>query len=164
MLRNNLPAPSFDLPDEMETVRSLDSLRDSRSLLILFSRFADCPTSQRDLLAYANVYDRLRSLNADMVAVTVESPPAHRELCSRLGLPFSLLSDEDFAVSERYGIYRSDEIDEGPQPHGEPAVFVLDVDGRIAYSQVQSGPKGLANPAEIALVFAYMDEQGGRYW
>jgi peroxiredoxin len=83
---------------------------------------------------------------------------------ARLTLPFPLLSDTEFRASERWGVYRSDETDEGPQPHGEPAAFIVASDGTIAYSQVMTGPKGLADPAEMALVLLYMAHNGGRYW
>lgn len=164
MLRNGTPAPEFDLPDETGVRRSLVTLRNTRPFLLLFSRFAACPTSRRDLLAYADVYGRLRTLDVDMTVITADTPDNHRLLRDQLGLPFALLSDADFAVSDRYGVYRSDEVEEGPQPHGEPAVFIFDVDGNIAYGQILSGPKGLANPAELALMMLYMCHHGGRYW
>jgi len=164
MLRNRTPAPPFDLQDETGAFRSLTTLRDSRLFLLRFLGFAGCSTSRRDLLAYANVYDRFRALGVDMAAVTADTPDSHRRLRAALGLPFAVLSDPDFAVSDRYGVYRSDEVEEGPQPHGEPAVFILDVQGAIAYSQILSGPKGLANPAEMALVLQYMCHHDGRYW
>jgi len=163
-LRNGSPAPAFNLQDETGAARSLTALRDSRLFLLLFLGFAACSTSRRDLLAYANVYDRLRALDADMAAVTADTPDSHRQLSAELGLPFPVLSDPDFAVSERYGVYRSDEVERGPQPHGEPAVFILDVQGEIAYSQILSGPKGLASPTELALVLLYMHQHDGRYW
>jgi len=164
VIRNKTTAPDFALLDETGTTRTLAGLRQGRPLLLLFLRFADCPTTRRDLLAYANVWGRVRSLGAEMAAVTVEPPDAHRRLKERLELPFPLLSDEGFAVSEQYGVYRSDEVDEGPQPHGEPAVYVIDADGEVAYGQVLSGPKGIANPAEVAMVLLYMRDHGGKYW
>ncbi len=164
MLRNGEPAPEFEMRDHMATPTTLGALRDGRPLVLLFSRFAACPTSRRDLLAYGNVLGRLESMGARFAAVTVEPPEVHRHLRSQLGLEFPLLSDDGFRVSERWGVYRSDETDEGPQPHGEPAVFVVDVDGKLAYSQVSSGPKGLANASEIALMVQYMASHGGRYW
>lgn len=164
MVRNKELASDFALPDESGVTRSLIELRGGKPFLLLFSRFAGCPTSRRDLQAYADVYDRLQALGVGTAVVTADTPENHRQLRERLELPFHLLSDTDFRVSERYDVYRSDEVEEGPQPHGEPALFVLDVDGRVAYSQILSGPKGQANPAEIALLFLYMSAHGGRYW
>lgn len=164
MLRNLTPAPEFELLNENGYSRSLQQLRAGRPLVLFFFRGAFCPTSRRDLMNYANTYARIRDVGAHLVAISVDDSDTLRELKARLELPFHLLSDSDFSVSRKYGIYESDETDEGPQPHGEPAVYVLDVDGNIAYSQIQSGPKGHANPAEIALVLLYMQNNGGRYW
>ncbi len=101
---------------------------------------------------------------AQMVAISVDAPAALRRLRETLDLPFALLSDPDFAVSQNYGIYQSDETEAGPQPHGEPGLFVLDATGRLEFSQVQSGPKGAASPGEILLVLLYMQHHDGRYW
>lgn len=163
MLRNGTAAPDFTLPDDQERLRTLGELRRDRPLLLLFFRGAFCPTARKDLMAYQNVHSRIRSVGADVAAISTTPPEEHRGLRHALGIAFPLLSDADFAVSDRYGVYRSDETHEGPQPHGEPALFVLDVDGNVAFSQVQTGPKAFANPAEIALLFLYMSKHGGRY-
>jgi peroxiredoxin len=164
MLRNQTPAPDFTLPDETGRDRSLAEMRAGKILVLLFLRFADCPTTRRDLLTYADVYGRIRSLGGEMVAITADTVEAHRALRECLQLPYSLLSDSGLHVSDRYHIYASDETDEGPQPHGEPAVFVIDIDGNMAYSQVSTGPKGIASPSEIALMLVYMSQNGGMYW
>lgn len=164
MLRNKTRPPTFALPDEAGAVRTLDELRGGGILVLLFLRFAECPTTRRDLLAYANVSGRLEALGARLAAVTADTVAGHADLCRRLEPGFPVLSDARFEASQRYGVYHSDETDEGPQPHGEPALFVVDVEGELAYSQTQTGPKGLANAAEIALVVQYMAANGGRYW
>ena len=163
MLRNQTPAPDFSLLDENGARRDLAQLRAGKLLTVLFFRGAFCPTARRDLMAYANVYERLRAMNGDLAAISVDDPATLKRLKEQLQLPFPLLSDADFAVSRRYGVYESDETEEGPQPHGEPAVFLLDIDGKIAYSQLQSGPKGHASAAELALVVFYMARHNGRY-
>lgn len=164
MLRNQMPAPGFTLTTAEGQTRTLEQLRAGKPLLLFFFRFADCPTSRRDLGRYAEVYSRFHMVGARMVAVSVEPPERLARLKEELRLPFHLLSDPDFAVSRAYGVYESDETDEGPQPHGEPAIFILDIDGNIAYSQVQTGPKGSANPAELILLLLYMEKNEGRYW
>lgn len=164
MLRNKTPAPEFSLPDENGTRCDLAELRDEKLLTIYFFRGAFCPTARRDLMNYANIYSRLPEMNADLVAISADEPDTLQQLKGNLELPFRLLSDADFSVSRAYGVYESDETDEGPQPHGEPAVFLLDIDGKIAYSQLQTGPKGHANAAELALIVQYMANNNGRYW
>jgi peroxiredoxin len=115
-------------------------------------------------MGYANTYSRLQAMGGELMAISVDAPDTLKQLKERLQLPFRLLSDADFSVARRYGVYESDETDEGTQPHGEPAVFLLDIDGKIAYSQLQSGPKGHANAAELVLIVLYMANNKGRYW
>ena len=164
MLRNLSPAPDFALLDDAGQQRSLAELRAERALVIVFFRGAFCATTRRDLLAYGDICERLEMLGAGLVAISVDAPDELRRLRERLELPFTLLSDADFAVSRRYGVYESDERDAGPQPHGEPAVFVLDKDGRIVHWQLQSGPKGHAHADEILLILLWMAHHDGRYW
>ncbi len=162
MLKNGTPAPGWALTDADDRKHNLDDLRQGKPLLLCFFRGEFCPTSQRDLIAWADVCERLQDVGVGLVALSTDTPAHHRVLRETLGLPFPLLSDPDFAVSAAYGVYQSDDT-EGTQPHGEPALFVLDVDGNIAYSQIQSGPKGAASPAEMVLVALYMSQNGGRY-
>jgi peroxiredoxin len=164
MLRNLTPPPAFSLPDDSGAQRALDELRGGRPLVLLFSRGAFCATSRRDLLAYADLYERIQWLGAELCAVSVDETKELARLRQTLGLPFPLLSDADFSVSQQYGIYASDETDEGPQPHGEPGTFVLDSNGLLIFSQVQSGPKGAAPPAEVLLMLLHMHFNNGRYW
>ncbi len=164
LLRNNTPAPDFSLLDHEGNRRLLADVRHERALVLLFFRGAFCATSRRDLLAWSDIHERIQWLNAELVAVSVDPPDELSRLKASLQLPFTLLSDESFEVSRLYGIYESDEIEAGPQPHGEPATFVLDAGGRLVYSQLQSGPKGAAPANEILLMLLFMHQHGGLYW
>ncbi len=164
MIRNQTPAPDFSLRDQDGQQRTISDLRGSKLLLLFYYRGEFCPTSRKGLSDYADNYPRFEPLGAELVAVSVDPPETSRQLRDQLKLPFTLLSDTDFQVAESYGVYRSDdEAGDGPQPHGEPAVFIIDGDGNLAYSQIQTGPKGSANAADLALMLLYMRDNGGRY-
>lgn len=162
MIRNQTPAPGFSLRDQEGQQRTLSELRGDKMLLLFYYRGEFCPTSRKGLMDFADIYSRFEPLGAELIALSVDPPETSRDLRNKLKLPFTLLCDTDFEVAQSYGVYRSDDT-EGPQPHGEPAVFILDADGNLAYSQVQTGPKGSANPADLALVLLYMRDNGGRY-
>ena len=162
MLRNQTPAPEFSLLDQDGQQRTLTELRGDKPLLLFYYRGAFCPTSAKQLTDYADIYSRFKPLDAELVAVSVDDSETSRKLADDLRLKFPLLSDTEFQLATDYGIYKSDD-EGGPQPHGEPAIFIIDVDGKIAYSQVQTGPKGSANPAELATVLLYMRDNGGKY-
>lgn len=163
MLRNKADAPDFRLTDVDGNQVGLADVHQGRPLVLLFFRGEFCPTARRDLLTYANIYDRVQALGAEMVGISADTPANHAVLRNDLWVPFPLLSDETFAASTAYGVYRSDDVGEGPEPHGEPALFIVDAKGKIAYSQVMTGPKGIANPADIAMILVYMAMNEGCY-
>ncbi len=162
MIRNQTPAPGFSLRDQEGQQRTLSELRGDKMLLLFYYRGEFCSTSRKGLMDFADIYSRFGPLGAELIAVSVDPPETSRDLRNKMKLPFTLLCDTGFEVAQSYGVYRSDDTD-GPQPHGEPAVFILDTDGNLAYSQVQTGPKGSADPADLALVLLYMRDNGGCY-
>ncbi len=164
MLRNLAFPPDFALPDDESQIRTMGEIRGVKPLVLFFFRGAFCATARRDLLAYGDIYGRIQGLGAALVAISVDAPSELSRLRAQLGLEFPLLSDADFAVSRQYGVYESDETDAGPQPHGEPAVFVLDGQGRLIFSQIQSGPKGAAPANEVLLMLLYIAQNQGNYW
>ncbi len=164
MLRNLALPPDFALPDDSGQLRALREFQNGNPLVILFFRGAFCATARRDLLAYSDIYERIEGIGAGLLAISVDTPDELRRLRETLELRFPLLSDEGFAVSARYGVYASDETDAGPQPPGEPAVFILDGQGRLVFSQIQSAPTAAAPANEILLMLLYMAQHSGKYW
>lgn len=166
MLRNGSSPPTFRLPDSSGQLHSLDELGVGKPLVVLFFRGAFYATAKRDLLGWGDIYERIQWLGAELFGISVDAPDELARLRQTLDLPFTLLSDAEFEVSRAWGIYESDERDEGPQPHGEPGTFVLDAAGKLAFSQVQSGPKGAAPANEILLMLmlVLMQRQNGFYW
>jgi len=163
MLRNGAAAPDFRLVDADGRLVSLADVHQGRPILILFFRGEFCPTARRDLAAYSDVYNRIQAVGAEVVAISADTPANHQVLRDQVWVPFQLLSDSSFTVSETYGVYKSDDVGEGPEPHGEPALFILDADRKVAYSQVMTGPKGVANPSEMTMILIYMAMNEGRY-
>ena len=163
MLRNGADAPSFSLLNAQERTVTFDTVHGGKPLLILFFRGEFCPSAARDLIGSEDTYSRIKSLGANLIAISADSTENNLSLHNRLGLDFPLLSDPGMKIGEDYGVYRSDDFEDGPDPHNEPAVFIVDAEGKIAYSQIQTGPKGTANPADMALILLYMSQNGGKY-
>lgn len=162
MLRNGTPAPAFTLRDDKNNEHSLKELHGGQPLVLHFFRGEFCPTAWRDLANYNDVLDRFEMAGATFVGISADPPDSLARLRRRLMLQFPLLSDSDFAISALYGVYESDD-GEGPPRHAEPALFVIDVDGNIAYSQIQTGPKGIAPAGELLFILMRMLANQGRY-
>ena len=76
-------------------------------------------------------YQAILDAGAEVVAVAVASPEAVDGMCQSAGIEYPVLSDADHQVSEAYGVYNL--LDDGL---AAPAVFVIDTDGRVVWSQI----------------------------
>ena len=87
----------------------------------------------------------MRTLGAQVVAISVDGLDSHREAEERLGgLPFPLGSDITLEASRLYGV-----LDEaGKRSHR--AVFVIDTDGTLLHCNTWYQP---ANPSQLLEVF-----------
>jgi len=160
MLRNGEEAPVFTLVGHDRENYALTDFKD-RPLLLLFFRGKFCPTSKRYLIQWQEFHRKIHNLGARILAISYDSVETHTEMAERYDIRFPILSDPDLAVSRAYGVYinrHEDEFD-----HGEPGIVIIDKEGRVAYSQLSSGPKGLGNPGDIAPILIYMFAHGGEY-
>ena len=73
----------------------------------------------------------IQAAGAEVVAVVVAPLDAVEGLCTSGGITFTVLSDADHEVSQLYGVYDllGDEL-------ATPAVFIIDTDGTILWSQI----------------------------
>ena len=160
MLRNGVPAPDFTLNNYDGTSWKLKSAL-GKPLALIFFRGRFCPTSDRFLAAYQDIIPRLKELKISLVAISCDPKEEHRYLRDALRLSFPLLSDPNFSVCGAYGLYRVERGNGGS--FCEPGVVVIDKDGRVAYSVISSGPKGLPSPGDLLPVLLYMFTHEGRY-
>jgi len=76
-------------------------------------------------------YERIRALDAEVVAISVDAPDDSRAIVESYGLGFPVLSDPDLIAIDAFGVRH-----EGGGLDGDvarPAVFILDRDGRVVW-------------------------------
>jgi peroxiredoxin len=98
---------------------------------------------------YNEVLPEFKRLNAELLGVSVDGVWCHRAFHERRNLHFPLLSDFEpkGEVAKRYGVYRY------ADGFTERALFVIDGEGRIAWSYVSPiginpGADGILNALE----------------
>lgn len=97
-------APDFTLPDAAGENRSLRDYRGQWVLLFFYPR-DNTPGCTTEACALRDVYDEIRSHGATVIGISGDSVRSHERFSSRHRLPFTLLSDEENAVTVRYGVY-----------------------------------------------------------
>jgi glutaredoxin-dependent peroxiredoxin len=127
-------------PDAMltrENARTAVSLGDylgERPLVLLFFPFAFSSTCTEEMCAVREDYAAYEELGAQVLGISVDSPYANARFAEELGTPFPILSDFNREASRAYGVLRdSFGLLEGVS---ERAAFVIDADGRIAFTWV----------------------------
>jgi peroxiredoxin len=124
-------APDFELAIGPGRVVRLADLRGGPVALAFYG--ADWnPLCGDQLRLYSENLDSLNTHNACLVGISVDGPWSHPAYAEALSLRFPLAADFEpkGAVAPSYGVYRDDD------GVAEPALFVIDGTGRIAWNHV----------------------------
>ena len=125
------PAPDFALPDEHGTIHRLGD-RAGRWTVVYFYPEDDTPGCTTEACQFRDLNERIVSEEAEVWGISPDDARSHARFRSKFGLPFTLLSDEDHAVAERYGAWGL------KKNYGKEYVglirssFLVGPDGRIA--------------------------------
>ena len=148
-------APDFSLPDQHGRVVSLADRLAQGPVALFFNRGGWCPFCALSLRAWQDALPALHEAGGDVLAITPQPAMACSQYAERDLLSYSLLSDRENAVAERYGVwFEPPEIlrsllarlgHDIPRINGTGnwrmplgATFVLAEDGRIALAHVET--------------------------
>ena len=146
MLRAGDPAPDFTLEDDSGAMVSLSSLRGSPLVLFFYPK-DDTPGCTKQACAYRDAYAELLGRGALVLGVSRDDGSSHRRFKEKYGLPFSLLSDPDHAVSELYGVWGERSFAGKKYMGIKRSTFVIDADGTVVDAAYGVKPDG--DPARV---------------
>ena len=132
-------APDFSLPGTSGEVRLSERL--ARGPVLLAFYFEDAtPSCSVEVASLKDIYDAVRELGADVIAVSADGVESHRAFAARLGgVPFALLSDGELEAARAY-----DAVSEEDTRRSRRALFVIDRDGTVRYAANPYSPNSLA--------------------
>ncbi len=144
------PAPDFDLPsDSGERVRLRD-LRGKRVVLYFYPK-DDTPGCTTEACSFRDAWSELQRRGIVVLGVSKDSPKSHVRFKEKYALPFTLLSDEDHAVADAYGVWGPKTF-MGRQYEGmDRATFLIGPDGRIEAVWPKVKPEGHAEEVLAAV-------------
>lgn len=146
-LRVGDKAPDFELPISMDkTWRLYDNLG-QKNIVVLFFPLAFSPTCREELCSIRDGFREFRSLDALVVAISVDSPFVLARWKEELALPFALLSDFNKVAAPSYGAFHEKL---GPlYGVAKRSAFVIDKEGKVRYAWISDDPGKLPDIAEI---------------
>ena len=155
------PEPEFALPDEDGTVHRLADQR-GRWTIVYFYPEDDTPGCTTEACQFRDLHVSIVAQDADVWGISPDGAASHVRFKTKFDLPFTLLSDLDHAVAERYGAWVLKQ-NYGRQYMGiQRSSFLVDPAGRIARTWPKVKADGHAAEVLAALAEAKRSEASDR--
>ena len=125
------PAPAFTAPSDDGGSLSLKNLR-GRAVVLYFYPRDDTPGCTREAQEFAEALPKFARAGAEIVGVSKDSAARHDSFRAKYALPFTLVSDADGDICERYGVW-VEKKNYGRTYMGiERATFLIDPAGTVS--------------------------------
>ncbi len=97
-------APLFTLKNQNGDKVSLKELRGQRVVVYFYPK-DDTPGCTKEACGFRDLWADVKSMNTVVLGVSPDGAESHQKFISKYNLPFTLLSDPDKKVMEKYGAW-----------------------------------------------------------
>ena len=121
----------FTAPATSGRTFTLTAVR-GKSLVIYFYPKDDTPGCTTEAQQFRDLYAEFQQANCEIVGVSRDSLKSHEKFKLKFSIPFELLSDENEAVCQQFGVMK-EKMMYGKQVRGiERSTFVINKEGVLA--------------------------------
>jgi peroxiredoxin len=149
-IKEGSKAPNFALLDTDRKMRELKEFVKG-SLVLAFYPGAFTGVCTKEMCALRDSLARMNSLNANVLAVSVNDPFSNKAFAEKNGLSFPLLSDFNREVVKKYGIVLEDFAGMKGYNVAKRSVFIIDKTGTIRFRWVSDDPGKEPDYGEIEM-------------
>ncbi|MDP9348579.1 MAG: redoxin domain-containing protein [Gemmatimonadota bacterium] len=142
-------APDVTLPAHDGRQVRLSELWSQQPLVVLFFPLAFTSTCTEELCAVGSDLAAYQELDAQPVAVSVDSPFVLARFRAECGAEYPFLSDFNRQATEGFGVLRTDPVGPGLRNASDRAAFVIGRDGTVRYTWHSPNPRLLPPFEEI---------------
>jgi peroxiredoxin len=154
-------APDFELLDTDLKKRSLSEfLAKDRYVVLAFFPGAFTSVCTKEMCTFRDRMARLNNLDAEVIGISVDSPFAQKAFKEANMLNFTLLSDFNREVIEKYDVVLPDLLGLGLKKLAKRAVFIIDPKGIVVYKWVSEDPRVEPDYDEIERVLERLKKGG----
>jgi peroxiredoxin Q/BCP len=100
-------APDFPFTLKDGSPVSLKSLLQKKAVVLYFYPKDDTPGCTKEACSFRDAYESFSEAGAEVIGVSADASSKHEAFAARHRLPFTLVSDEDGSLRQRYGVPRS---------------------------------------------------------
>jgi len=131
-------APALTLLDQNENKVQLSKLAGRKVLLYFYPR-ADTPGCTTQACGLRDISDQVG--DTVIIGISPDKPAKLKKFDEKYGLGFTLLSDEDHAIAEKYGVWVLKK-NYGKEYMGvQRSAFLIDEQGKVAKAWPKISPK-----------------------
>ena len=131
MVEERSLAPDFSLISDSGDSVSLSQSRGQPVVLYFYPK-DDTPGCTAQACGIRDAWEEFERQGAVVLGVSPDDPRSHARFKEKYGLPFTLLSDEEHEVAERYGVWVEKTMAGRTYMGVERSTFVIDPEGTVA--------------------------------
>lgn len=140
-------APNFSLLSDAGEQVSLWDFK-GQTVVLYFYPKDDTPGCTTEACDFRDLFPRFTRGKAVILGISPDSPRKHANFKKKYGLPFTLLSDKDHEVAEKYGLWVEKTFWGRKYMGVERTTYIIGPDGKIRKIFAKVNPEGHA--AEVA--------------
>lgn len=125
-------APDFTLPSTTGEPVSLKQFKNKKTVVLYFYPKDETPGCTKEACSFRDLAAEFDKVNAVILGVSTDPIESHLKFQEKHKLPFTLLADEEAAVSKAFGVYKQKNLYGKKYMGIERSTFIIDRTGRIA--------------------------------
>lgn len=126
-------APAITLPNEDGQTISLESFK-GKNVVVYFYPKDDTPGCTTESKDFRDLYNQFQAQDTEIIGISKCPVAKHNKFKCKYEFPFSLLSDEEGDVCERYGVWVEKNMYGKKYMGIQRATFLIDAEGIIRNS------------------------------
>lgn len=96
--------PLFKLKNQNNQVIDIETFLGKKNLIIYFFPKDDTPGCTAEACSFRDEYEEFKSLDAEVIGISSDSPDTHKIFSLKYNLSFTLLSDVGKKVRKKFGV------------------------------------------------------------
>ena len=130
MLEEGKKAPQFTLNDQSGKSVSLKNFLGKKVVLYFYPK-DDTPGCTKEACNFRDDFKEIKKENAIILGVSADSETRHKKFTEKYKLPFTLLSDENKKVLEKYGVWQEKSMYGRKYMGIVRSTFIIDEKGKL---------------------------------
>ncbi|MBF0368293.1 MAG: peroxiredoxin [Magnetococcales bacterium] len=140
LLEVGSPLPDITLPDQSDTPRKLSELLGAHGAVIYFYPKDNTPGCSLEAVDFEALQGAFAEKGLKIIGVSKDSVKSHSNFCQKKGLTFTLLSDQEGALCEAFGVWQEKKNYGRTYMGIVRSTFVVDGSGKVqtVYAKVKT--------------------------